>query len=69
MQLKLTILVFWTKRVNLLKKVICDLKRKNCTFVYVHGRYLPVKLFLKAADRHNGILMSLLFLLAETISV
>ena len=38
-----------------------------CTFACVHGRYY-IKLFHTGADRHNGILMSLLLLVAETIT-
>ena len=48
---------------------ISGLKQKNRTFACVHGRYLLyyIKPFRKGADRHNGILMSLLLLAAETI--
>ena len=33
----------------------------------VHGRYLPYQTFPIGADKHNGILLSLLLLVAETI--
>ena len=41
-------------------------KRKNRTCACVHGRYLHIKIFHTGADRHNGILMSLLLLATET---
>ena len=52
LQPKLTTLIF---RPNLSKQ-------KNRTFVCVHGRY--IKLFRTGADRRNGIVMSLLLLVA-----
>ena len=63
-QLKLTILIFiWE---NFPKKGISGQKRKSRTCACVHCRYY-IKLFRTGADRHNGILMSLLLLVAETI--
>ena len=63
-QLKLTILIFiWE---NFPKKGISGQKRKSRTCACVHCRYY-IKLFRTGADRHNGILMSLLLLVAETM--
>ena len=64
-QLKLTILIFWTK---FLKKCISGMKQKNHSFASVYSRYLYyIKLFRMGANRHNSILMSLLLLITETI--
>ena len=52
------------------KKGTSDLKQKDRTFVCVQmiGTYY-IKLFRTRAERHNGILMSLLLLIAETITL
>ena len=48
------------------QKWISGRKRNNHTCACVHGRYY-IKLFRTVADRQNGVLMSLLLLVAETI--
>ena len=62
-QLKLTNLVF---EQNLLKKGISSLKRKIAVLRGPTVVTYDIKLFRTGADRHNGILMSLVLLVAET---
>ena len=62
-QLKLTILIFFGP--NLLKKGISGRKRKNHPCASMVVTYY-IKLFCTEAYRYNGILMSLLLLVAET---
>ena len=52
------------------KKGTSDLKQKDRTFVCVQMIVTYyIKLFRTRAERHNGILMSLLLLIAETITL
>ena len=62
-QLKLTILIFFGP--NLLKKGISGWKRKNHSCASMVVTYY-IKLFCTEAYRYNGILMSLLLLVAGT---
>ena len=66
-QLKLTILIFfdqiYPRREFLLENGKIALKRASTVVIYY------IKLFRTGANRHNGILMSLLLLDAETIMI
>ena len=55
---------FWYFGQNFLKKSISGLDQKSRSFAWA---YDPIKLFRTGADKQNGILMSLLLLVAETI--
>ena len=63
LQLKLTIFEFF-----LPKKRTYGRKWENRTCACVHGCYLPYQTFPHGPDKRNSILMSLLLLVAETIS-
>ena len=54
---------FWFFEPNLLKKGIYGLKEKKSHFCV---RPWPLLIFCTGADRHNGILMSLLLLVPDT---
>ena len=61
---------FWLFGLNLPKKGTSDLKQKDRTFVCVQMIVTYyIKLFRTGAERHNGILMFLLLLIAETITL
>ena len=62
--------IYCIRCVMVCKIGFCQLKRKNRTFAcraFMVVTYY-IKLFRVGADRHNGILMSLLLLAAETIT-